>query len=124
MKRQSGFTLGGMMFFMLLLIMAVYTTSRIAPGYMDYWAVSRTLDSLAAKPGIQSSSDESIRDQFARQLNMNNITEANRSDLLIERIPGGVRLTVAFSAKRPFFGPVSLCLDFRAEASSGTGSGI
>ena len=123
MKRQSGITLGGMMLFMLLLIMAVYTASRIAPGYMDYWAVSRTLDNLAAQPGIQSRSDESIREQFVKQLSMNNITEANRSDLLIERIPGGVRLSAAFSAKRPLFGAVSLCLDFRAEASSATASG-
>ena len=123
MKQQTGITLGGMMLFMLLLIMAVYTISRIAPGYMDYWAVSRTLNSLAAKPGIQSSSDENIRNQFAKQLNMNNITEVDRSDLLIERIPGGVRLSAAFSAKRPLFGAVSLCLDFHAEASSGTASG-
>jgi hypothetical protein len=34
---------------------------------MDYWAVSRTLDNLASQPGIQSRSDESIRDQFAKQ---------------------------------------------------------
>ena len=123
MKRQSGITLGGMIIFLLLLSLAVYTGSRIAPGYMDYWAVSRTLDSLVAQPGIQGSSDENIREQFAKQLNMNNITEVDRSDLLIERIPGGVRLSAAFSAKRPLFGAVSLCLDFQAEARSATASG-
>jgi len=123
MKRQTGVTLSGMMFFMLLLIMAAYTASRIVPGYMDYWVVGRALDHLAAQPDIQKSSDESIRAQFAKQLSLNNVTQVNRTDLLIERIPGGVKLSAALSAKHPFIGPVSLCLDFQAEASSRNPSG-
>jgi hypothetical protein len=121
-KRQTGVTLGGMIFFLLLLSLAVSVLFRVAPAYMDYWLVGRTLDDLAAHPDIQKSSDESIRDQFSKQLSMNNITLVKRSDLLIERIPGGVRLSAAFSTQRPYFGPVSLCLDFQAEASSGAGN--
>ena len=121
MKRQTGVTLGGLIFFLLLLSLAVYTAFRILPAYMDYWVVGRTLSNLAAQPDIQGSSDESIRAQFAKQLNFNNVTLVSPSDLLIEHIPGGVRLSSAISAKLPFFGPVSLCLDFQAEASTGAG---
>jgi hypothetical protein len=121
--RQTGLTLGGMMFLLLLLIATIYSASRVAPGYMDYWVVSRILNSLVAQPGIQSSSDDTIRTQFGKQLNMNNITQVDRSDLLIEHVPGGVKLSVAFSVKRPFIGRSSLCLDFQADASSGAAPG-
>jgi hypothetical protein len=123
MKRQTGITLGGMIFFLLLLSLAVYGASRIGPAYMDYWLVGKALNNLVDRPGIQSSSDESIREQFEKQLRFNNVNLADRSDLLIERIPGGVRLSVAFSAKRPFLGAVSLCMDFQAQASSSNPSG-
>lgn len=119
MKRQTGATLGGLIFFMLLLSLAAYSAFRVVPAYMDYWLVGRALDNLAAQPGIQSSSDEDIRAGFAKQLNFNNVTLAKRSDLLIERVPGGVRLSADFSVKSPFLGPVHLCMDFQAAASSG-----
>ena len=118
MKRQSGVTLGGMMMFLLLLIMVLYTATRIAPGYMDYWLVGRAMDTLLAQPNIQNGDDENIRAQFDKQLRFNNITQVKRSDLLIERLPGGLHLSVAFSVKRPFIGPISLCLDFEAEAGA------
>jgi hypothetical protein len=33
-------------------------------------------------------------------------------------VPNGLRLTVTFSIKQPFMGPVSLCMDFKAEETS------
>lgn len=123
MKRQTGATLGGLMFFMLLLSLAVYSAFRIVPAYMDYWLVGRALDKLVELPSIQSSSDEDIRAEFAKQLNFNNVTLAKRSDLFIERVPGGVRLSANFSVKSPFLGPVNLCMDFQAAASSGNTAG-
>lgn len=119
MKRQSGATLGGLIIFMMLLSLAAYSAFRIVPAYMDYWLVGRALDKLVALPSIQSRSDEDIRAEFAKQLSFNNVTLAKRSDLLIERIPDGVRLSANFSAKSPFLGSVNLCMDFQAEASSG-----
>jgi hypothetical protein len=123
MKRQTGVTLGGMLFFLLLLILAVYTASRTLPVYVDYWLVGKALDNLVAQPGIQNSSDESIRSQFQKQLLFNNVTLVDRSDLLIDTIPGGVRLSVPISSKRPFIGPISLCMDLQAQASSANSAG-
>lgn len=123
MKRQTGATLGGLMFFMLLLSLAVYSAFRVVPAYMDYWLVGRALDKLVALPSIQNSSDENIRSEFDKQLRFDHVTLAKRSDLFIEHIPGGVRLSANFSAKSPFLGPVNLCMDFQAEASSSNSAG-
>lgn len=119
MKQQIGATLGGMIFFLLLLSLAAYTASRVIPAYMDYWLVQRALVKLVTQASPQGQDDEQLREQFTKQLSLDNITLAKRSDLYIERIPTGVRLTVTFSAKRPFLGPVHLCMDFQAEAQSG-----
>lgn len=119
MNRQSGVTLGGMIFFLLLLGLAAYTATRVIPTYMDYWLVQRALDELVAQPGLPGHGDDQIREQFAKKLSLDNITLTKRSDLYIERIPTGVRLTATSSAKRPFLGSVNLCMDFQAEASSG-----
>lgn len=123
MKRQSGATLSGLIFFLILLGLALYTAVRIVPAYMDYWLIGRVLDTLVAQPSLRNSSDENIRTQFAKQLAFNNITLADRSNLLIERTAGGLNLSAAFSVKQPFLGPINLCLEFQAEADSGSQPG-
>jgi hypothetical protein len=39
-------------------------------------------------------------------------------DLVIDQVPGGLRLSTNFSVKTPFMGPVNLCMDFQAEEAS------
>lgn len=119
MIKQRGVTLGGLLIFLVLASFFAYAGSRILPVYMDYWLVKRELQNLAVQPNVQNITDESIREQFAKQLHFNRITLATRSDLLIERIHSGVRLSAALSAKRPFIGPVNLCMEFQAEAVTG-----
>ncbi len=122
MNKQSGVTLGGMIIFLFFMGLLAYTATRVLPAYMDFWLVQRTLDQLVNQDKLADSNDERIREQFSKHLSLNNITLVTRSDLLIERIPSGVRLSATFSTKRPYMGPVSLCLDFQAEASGGAGN--
>lgn len=119
MKHQTGATLSGLMLFLFLLGLVLYTGSRIVPAYLDYWLVDRTLESLVLQPSIQNGDDEYIRGQFEKELKLNNVTLSTRSDLLIERIPGGLHLSAAMAVKRPFLGPIHLCLEFLAEARAG-----
>ena len=123
MNRQIGATLSGLIFFLMLLGLVVYTAFRIVPTYIDYWMVGRVLDTLVAQPSLRDGNDEAIRDQFAKQLRLNNVTLVSRTDLMIERTAGSLKLSAAVLAKRPFFGPVNLCLDFQVEASSGKPAG-
>jgi hypothetical protein len=120
MTRQTGATLGGLMMFLLLLVLLIYTGSRVVPAYVDYWMVERTLHNLMEQTEARNGNEEFIRDQFEKQLRLNNISDVKRSDLLIERLPTGLRLTVTFSVKRPLVGAVSLCMDFSAVAGAGT----
>ncbi len=118
MKSQRGVTLGGMMMFMLLVIFFVYAAARVAPAYIDYWTVQKIMRNVLDQPGLMDIKERDLRLRFGKELRLNNVTVVTADDLVVDQIPGGLRLSAGFSAKQPFIGPVSLCMDFLAEASS------
>jgi Tfp pilus assembly protein PilX len=117
-KLQRGITLGGVFIFMMLMGFAAYIAARVLPGYMDYWTVQRIMKNVLEMPNIQDAKESAIRTKFNRELQTNNMKTVTSDDLIVEWVPNGVRLSVSFSMKQPFMGPVSLCLDFQAEATS------
>lgn len=118
MKRQRGITLGGVFFFMILLGFGAYAASRVLPGYMEYWTLQRILQNVLQQPDSKDMKDSAVRNKFAKELQVNNMDPALNDSLEIERVPNGIRLSVEFSLKRPFMGPVSFCMTFRAEETS------
>ena len=118
MKHQRGVTLGGVFFFMMLVGFAAYSAARVLPAYMDYWVVEKVMRNIVEQPNIQDMKEGELRLKFARELNLNNVKVVTYDDLVIDQIPGGLRLSISFSVKKPFMGPVNLCMDFQAEANS------
>jgi hypothetical protein len=118
MKRQRGITLGGVFIFMMLMGFAAYIAARVLPAYMDYWTVQRILQNVLALPDIKDAKESAIRTKFNKELLINNMKVVTNDDLIVEWVPTGAHLSVEFSVKQPFMGPVSLCMDFKAEATS------
>lgn len=118
MKNQRGITLGGMMMFMLLVIFFVYAAARVVPAYIDYWTIQKIMRNVLDQPELMNIKEGELRTKFAKELLLNNIKVVTVNDLEIDQIPGGIRLSTSFSVKQPFMGPVNLCMDFLAEASS------
>jgi len=121
MKQQRGITLGGMFFFMILVGFGAYAAARVLPGYLDYWTIQRIMNNVLEQPDIKDAKDgkeNAIRAKFVKNLQINNIKTVTGEDLLVELVPNGAHLSVSFSIKQPFMGPVNLCLDFQAEATS------
>lgn len=118
MKRQRGITLGGVFILMFLLGFAAYTAARVVPAYMDYWVVKRIMRNVLEQPDLVNQKEADLRLKFAKELHLNNVKVVAADDLVIEPVPNGFKLSASFSVKERFIGPVSLCMDFRAEASS------
>ncbi len=118
MQRQRGVTLGGLMFFMLLVGFGAYIAARVLPSYMDYWTLQRIMRNVLEQPDIKDMKESAIRTKFAKELLINNMKTVSNDDLQVEWVPNGVRLLAEFSVKQPFMGPVSLCMDFKAEATT------
>ncbi len=118
MKQQRGVTLIGLLFFFAILGFFLYAAARIVPSYMDYLSVQNLLEDISSQADIKDLKDSEIRLHFARSLNTNYVDVVNEHDLEIERIPTGVHLSISYSVKKPFMGPVSLWMDYKADASS------
>ncbi len=118
MRRQRGMTLGGLMFLLLLVGFAAYAAFRVLPAYIDYWTVRSILRGVATQPEVERIKDRDLRERFARELRLNNITVVDAKDLVIERVANGVLLSTEFSAKKPFIGAVHLCMDFTVRIDS------
>lgn len=118
MKNQRGVTLGGVIFFMILVGFAAYAAARILPAYSDYWVVKKVITNMVGQPDILDWKDRDIYTKFDREMSLNNITTISSSDLVIDRKQNGITLSTDFSTKKPFMGPVGLCMDFHAEAKS------
>ncbi len=116
-KRQQGMTLIGLMFFCALLIFFVYAGFRLVPPYIDYYAVKHALNELSTRPDLIGKNERAYREAFQSHIDMDRIEAVDVQDLDIELLQNGARLTAEWNVKRPFIGPVHLCLDFRAESA-------
>lgn len=118
MKHQRGVTLGSVLFFMVLVGFGVYAVARILPAYMDYWVVKKVLTNTLNQPDAANLKERDVRDKFTKEMSLNNVTVVTADDLVFEPIANGMKVSVEFSVKKPFMGPVNLCMDFHAEAST------
>lgn len=118
MKNQRGFTLGGVFFFMILVGFFIYAAARILPAYMDYWVVKKVLTNTLTQPDAANLKERDIRTKFTKEMSLNNVQVVSADDLVFEPIANGMKVSVEFSVKKPFMGPVNLCMDFHAEAST------
>lgn len=117
-QQQLGLTFGGLLFFLFLLGFVVYTAARLLPAYLDYWAVKKALVDMANDPLLEDGGLSAYRDAFAKRLYVSNITDVERKDLEMEKVKDGIVLRVAWTVRKPFIGPVNLCLDFKAESEA------
>lgn len=118
MKHQRGVTLGGVFFFMMLIGFAAYAAARVLPAYMDYWVVKKVMRNVLDQPNLLDIKESELRLKFTKEMSLNNVKVVTADDLVIDQIPGGLRLSTGFSVKKPFMGPVNLCMDFLAEEVS------
>jgi type IV secretory pathway TrbF-like protein len=118
MKHQRGMTLGGLIFFMVIVGFCAYSAARIVPAYMDEWSIQKVFQAVADNAEIKTMSDNDIRYHLSRSFDTNYIKVIKADDVEIEHISEGVHLSTNYSVKAPFFGNVHLCMDFQVDASS------
>jgi hypothetical protein len=117
-RHQRGLTMTGLLFFALLLGFVAYTASRLLPAYLDYWAVKKALVDMSRDPSLSGAGLAAYRDAFDKRLYVSNITDVGRKDLEMEKRKDGVRLMASWTVRKPFIGPVNLCLDFKADSAT------
>ena len=117
MRKQEGFTLTGFMVWAVVLIFAALLAFKIAPAYMEYFAIQKQLKVIANDPALQSGQRRAIEGAFDRRATVDNINVVRASDLHIEKVGDQLVISVEYAARVPLLGNMSVCLDFNASSA-------
>jgi hypothetical protein len=114
---QRGLSLLGLIVLGVILVFGALVTLKVFPTATEFIAVNRAV----TKARTDGTDPQTIRASFDRAAAIDDITSITGKDLQIQREPGGgYQVSFAYEKRIPLFGPASLLLDYRGEASSTT----
>jgi hypothetical protein len=111
-KHQQGMTFIGMLCIFAMAGVIVYAGIRLAPLYLNYMKIARTMDSVAAEIKGESPEPTAIRNLIDRHFNIEDPTSVEVKDIEITKDEGGVQMHVAYDDTVPYVANVSLSVHF------------
>jgi hypothetical protein len=111
-NHQQGMTLIGMLCVLVLAGVIVYAGIRLAPLYLNYLKIARTMDSVATEVKGDNPDPAEIRNLLSRHFNIEDPTGVTEKDIEITRDESGVQMHVAYDDSAPYVANVSLSVHF------------
>jgi Domain of unknown function (DUF4845) len=111
-NHQQGMTFIGLLFILAMAGVIVYAGIRLAPLYLNYLKVARTMESVATEVKGDSPDPAAIRIAIDRHFNIEDPTGVTTKDIEITKDDGGVQMHVAYDDSVPYVGNVSLSVHF------------
>ena len=115
MKRQSGITLIGFIIILIIAAFFIYTAMKLVPAYMDYFSVSKALNTVAT----QSASGNMSAEELQRQLDTQQLSQYfDDEDIQAKNITvvtnpnGGSTLKLSYDKKIPWIYNIDFLLHF------------
>ena len=112
MRRERGITLIGWLFLLTPLAICLYAGIRLAPVYLNYLKVARTLQTLTSQFNSGGASEFAIENSISRHFEINSVSYPTLRDITITRVPGGWRVVAAYYDYAPLFGNITLRVAF------------
>jgi hypothetical protein len=111
-RHQHGMTFIGLLCILALAGVVVYAGIRLAPLYLNYMKIARTLDSVAAEVKGDNPDPQAIRNLIDRHFNIEDPSAVTVKDIEITKDDGGVQMHVAYDDTVPYVANVSLSVHF------------
>src|SRR5271154_3495416 len=111
-QHQQGMTFIGLLCILALLGVVGYAGVRLAPVYLNYMKVARTMEAVATEVKGDNPDPGTIRTLIDRHFNIEDPTGVDTKDIEITRDDSGVRMHVAYDQSVPYLGNVSLTAHF------------
>jgi hypothetical protein len=112
-RHQRGMTFIGLLCILALAGVVVYAGIRLAPLYLNYMKIARTLESVAAEIKGDNPDPQAIRTLIDRHFNIEDPTGVDVKDIEITKDDGGgVQMHVAYDDTVPYVANVSLSVHF------------
>jgi hypothetical protein len=111
-NRQQGMTFIGLLCVLALLGVVVYAGIRLAPLYLNYMKIARTLESVATEVKGENPDPLVIRTAIDRHFNIEDPSGVTTKDIEITKDDSGVQMHVAYDDSVPYVANVSLSVHF------------
>jgi hypothetical protein len=112
-RHQRGMTFVGLLCILALAGVVLYAGIRLAPLYLNYMKVARTMESVAAEVKGENSDPAAIRNLIDRHFNIEDPSVVTVKDIEITKDDGGgVQMHVAYDDIVPYVANVSLSVHF------------
>lgn len=112
-ERQTGVSLVGMLFVVVVIGLGAVLALRITPTFVEY----RAVQSAIKKAHASANTIPEIQKAFDRSAAIDDITVLTGKDLDITKVNDDLVISYAYNKKIPLFGPVSLSIDYSGNSS-------
>jgi hypothetical protein len=111
-QHQQGMTFIGLLCILALAGVVVYAGVRLAPVYLNYLKIARTLESVATEVKGENPDPGAMRNLIDRHFNIEDPTVVTAKDIEITKDESGVEMHVVYDDTVPYLANVSLSVHF------------
>jgi hypothetical protein len=111
-NHQQGMTFIGLLCVLALAGVVVYAGIRLAPLYLNYMKVARTMEAVATEVKGDNPDPATMRVAIDRHFNIEDPHGVDTKDIEITKDDGGVQMHVAYDDSVPYVANVSLSVHF------------
>jgi len=112
LQRQSGMTLVGWMFTLVLVGFVVYIGLKVVPIYLNAYNVDSVLRTLKGQPGIADAPPVVIRDHLGKMLDVNDIDHPTAREARISGAPGDRTVELKYEVRAPLSSNIDMVFKF------------
>jgi len=116
---QRGMTLIGWLLTLVLIGYFVLLALRLAPGYLEYLNVAKTLESLQSESTLADMTTAEIRSIIGRRFDVNDVHSIKPKDVAIDKQRGQMIIGVDYEVRAPMLGNVFLVTHFKKQIEAG-----
>jgi Domain of unknown function (DUF4845) len=111
-RHQQGMTLIGILLVLGLVGVILYAGIRLAPLYLNYMKVARSLNATAEEAKGENPDPANIRHLLSRHWQIEAIDTVDEKDVEVTKDEDGVALHIAYDDSAPYIANVSLMVHF------------
>jgi len=111
---QRGLTLGGLIVWLFILVVAALLGMKLVPAYMEYGTARNAIEAIARERNASTPAE--VRRAFESRAAIDDINTVKGSDLEITKQGGEMVIGFAYRKEVPLFANVGVYLDFAASS--------